>query len=385
MVFDFEKAFIQHMKKEHGEANTQADNAKVELCPQVVFACGFVNCKDRVFEAADDDEARTVADRYFEHVASHFDKRNQDSGWEYYVQIHNLLKQRRVKELWKQNAWNKDLRNQLRWQPRSSGDLKKMLECRHLGEVGELVHTALTLGQTCFTSPDQPPPELVNPSARPIKSQCHMFSLKHKYDPNQPSNTESPYDFRISHLKPPTPHAVFAPTAQRRSNTPVAKLPDPPRSVPAESNSDWPHPGTLHPIPEVNSWSPELEAFGPPEAGQIHGAGGQVFDHVMVDAESPQMPYMEWTQPYPYVSRPLMSNVDSSSNPANSPREKPLPKRNLSFAKRSMGSLKLRKKGNSTVNSPLTDAPQYYSPEQQAAYPLSARQSPVDMTPFPLA
>lgn len=43
------------------------------------------------------------------------------------------MRQPQVKPVWKTCIWPKEKRQQLSWSPRSSGDLKRMLECCHLG------------------------------------------------------------------------------------------------------------------------------------------------------------------------------------------------------------------------------------------------------------
>src|SRR5690606_27211378 len=63
LTFDFEKAYVAHVKSCHTDIHLPPNKARVELCPQLVFACGFRGCKDRVFEASSEDEAKTLRDK----------------------------------------------------------------------------------------------------------------------------------------------------------------------------------------------------------------------------------------------------------------------------------------------------------------------------------
>ena len=284
-VFDFEKAYLNHVKDEHGETQLSADKARAGLCPQVVFACGFVGCKDKLFEAESDDDAQTKALAYFEHVASHFDKKVQSSvpTWEYRIQMQNLLRQRSLKEQWKNSMWSKEARNALQWQPRSSGDLKKLLESRHFGNIAinDLFHRAWTLGSTTYQLPNQSPPNFPWEPLRPIRARCSAAESGHS-------------QFSISHHRKPQPQAVFRNSANL-SKTSVARVVSSP--VPEEPMA-WddgagdivggPHPGTLMPIPEddntVDWQDPDpFDAF----PGQASVPNPASFDHPMGGIHSP--------------------------------------------------------------------------------------------------
>ncbi|KAK1638570.1 hypothetical protein BDP81DRAFT_460151 [Colletotrichum phormii] len=277
MIFDFEKAYIAHVKLDHhqGEAAyppaaavAAAEQVKVSLCAQVVFACGFIGCKE-VFEASDDSEAPKTADAYFDHLASHFDKRSStinansssytlgvSSEWTYYHQMQNLLRQRSLKDEWKHMLWDKAARNQLRWQPRSSGDFKKILECRHLADVPRILHAAWTLGQTCFSSPEHPAPDFPGEATRPVRSRCPLAGEGRNHG-------------ELRDVQPPSAMTMFA---LRRSLFPVklATVSHPPsRSIPEEPDSlAYPHPGTPLVIPERDAWSTDV-VLGPPEDEQL--------------------------------------------------------------------------------------------------------------------
>ncbi|WYZ42680.1 hypothetical protein EsH8_VI_000379 [Colletotrichum jinshuiense] len=244
MVFDFEKAYITHCKVDHHNPNPPTDRVKVELCPQVVFACGFTGCKE-VFEATDDTSAPSVVEMYFDHLANHFDKRRESSNWTYYHQIQNLLRQRSLKSEWKHTLWDKAARSQLRWQPRSSADLKKLLECRHLADVPKILHAAWTLGQTSFSSPEHPAPEFPGEATRPVRSQCALSANGHS-------------EVHIAQ-KQSAVHPVYS---FRRGFTP-------PHSIPEEPDSAaYPHPGTRLVVPDVDAWSTDL-VLGPAEDKEL--------------------------------------------------------------------------------------------------------------------
>ncbi|KDN68551.1 hypothetical protein CSUB01_08428 [Colletotrichum sublineola] len=246
MVLDFEKAFVAHYKAEHGEAHIPPpDRVRVELCTQVVFACGFLGCK-QVVEASDDGGASAAADRYFDHIAGHFDTRNSGASssaeWAYYHQVQNLLRQRALKDEWKHTLWDKTARNQLRWQPRSSGDLKKLLECRHLVDVPRVLHAAWTLGQSSFSSPEHPPPPAFPGAAtRPLRHQCPLTITGHNELHRGSFGQRRP---------------VFHTTLATVSHPPPRPAPDEPDSL------AYPHPGTPLVVPERDVWSTDV-VLGP--------------------------------------------------------------------------------------------------------------------------
>ncbi|KAF6828278.1 hypothetical protein CMUS01_08638 [Colletotrichum musicola] len=255
MIFDVEKAYTTHFKTDHGDSCPSPDQVKVELCPQVVFACGFIGCK-QVFEASGDNDASAVVEKYLDHIAGHFDKRCASSEWTYYHQIQNLLRQRSLKDEWKHTLWDKTARNQLRWQPRSSGDFKKLLECRHLADVPKILHAAWTLGQTSFSSPEHPAPEFPGEATRPVRGLCALSAKGHS-------------ELHVSHHAPTGPQTMFS---LRRNLFPV-KLATvshpPPRSIPEEPDSlEYAHPGTPLVLPERDDWSTNV-VLGPPEDEQL--------------------------------------------------------------------------------------------------------------------
>ncbi|KAJ0138082.1 hypothetical protein CTA2_1943, partial [Colletotrichum tanaceti] len=296
MVFDFERAYVVHLKTDHHSAGCRGDDAssssfslqaatapdrvRVELCPQVVFACGFVGCKT-VIEAPDDAAAPAAADAFFDHLAGHFDRRATPASssspvcaWTYYHQIRNLLRQRALKDDWKHALWDKAARNQLRWQPRSSSDLKKLLECRHLADVPRILHAAWTLGQTSFSSPKHPGPAFPGETTRPLRNRCPLSISGHDVD-GEGGGGDCGGGGSDSHrrtfgqnmllqqqqrrqLRPNAGAAVFHTTLGTVSHPP-------PRCVPEEPDSlAYAHPGTPLVLPEHNAWSTDV-VLGPRE------------------------------------------------------------------------------------------------------------------------
>ncbi|KAK1477662.1 hypothetical protein CTAM01_15112 [Colletotrichum tamarilloi] len=397
MIFDFEKAYIAHVKLDHhqGEAAyppaaavAAAEQVKVGLCTQVVFACGFIGCKE-VYEAADDSEAPKTADAYFDHLASHFDKRsstiNNTSGcnnnnlglsseWTYYHQMQNLLRQRSLKDEWKHTLWDKAARNQLRWQPRSSGDLKKLLECRHLADVPRILHAAWTLGQTCFSSPEHPAPEFPGEATRPVRSRCPLAGegrnhgeLRDVVCGGQQQHEE----------QPPSAMTMFA---LRRSLFPV-KLATvshpPPRSIPEEPDSlAYPHPGTPLVIPERDAWSTDV-VLGPPKDEQIFDPifmpGNRATTNML--QQSPIYPWTDTTTSQQQQQRRSFGDFARHLTPSPQPTEDqdsslgPLlqvpqsasatttaAKRPRSWGMRSLENLRLKRRGRSSpVTSPVEE------------------------------
>ena len=283
-TFDFEKAYVAHVKASHTDMHLPPSRARVEMCPQLVFACGFRGCKDRVFEARSEEEAASLRDKYFDHVAKHFDMGFCVAEWEYYTQIHNLLRQESVKDVWKQCVWQKNVRNSLRWQPRTAADLKRLLECRHVGDLPRLLHWAWTLGGEPFNSINCDAPELPPGFQRPLKKECPLSATNHdvllnparaqqyyqqqaqeqeqkfqaeqqqqaQQQAQQSQSQQQSFQYSISHPKPPPPQAIFVPDP-RRSASSSAK---PPTSAPAPATPQQQHAMGRHVLPEQETWQP---------------------------------------------------------------------------------------------------------------------------------
>jgi len=197
MVFDWQTAYKTHLKQAHGGSRMSLDEAKINLCPQTVFACGFENCT-QVFEAPSDDEADTVFKEFVAHVVKHFDEGSNSGEWTYSGRMRNLLRQTGLIRAWQGSSWGEDDRSQLQWHPQSSGILRKRLETRHLGDLQLLVQYAIALGSEP-SSITKYREDFVNP----IKDQCRQVIMGHKsrappLPPSGPTPSADQYQFRIS-------------------------------------------------------------------------------------------------------------------------------------------------------------------------------------------
>ncbi|KEZ46817.1 hypothetical protein SAPIO_CDS0126 [Scedosporium apiospermum] len=292
LTFDFEKAYVAHVKSCHTDIHLPPSKARVELCPQLVFACGFRGCKDRVFEASSEDEAKTLRDKYFDHVAKHFDMGFCVAEWEYYTQMQNLLRQEAVKDMWKQCVWQKSIRNALRWQPRSSADLKRLLECRHLYELPRLLHWAWTLGGEPYRSANLEAPEPPPGIRRPLKKDCPLAASRHEmlmkpgllklaFPISQPPS----FQFNIQQPKPP-PQNMFLPDPRGGTSLPGKTNPNPVNRPLITDQDGWshPHPGTPYHVPDVNQWQEGYNFAPPPQETMPHSqhtSGPDGTDHPM--------------------------------------------------------------------------------------------------------
>ena len=143
-----------------------SDEARVSLCPQVVFACGFGGCA-HVLEAADDADAPAVFKEYVAHVVKHFDD-GAPGEWTYSRRVANLLSQSRVRRAWASCGLDAAGRSKLTWDPQTSSILRKRLECRHVADPAGLVRYAVALGSRL------PPPTDLHPDlfVTPLKESC---------------------------------------------------------------------------------------------------------------------------------------------------------------------------------------------------------------------
>lgn len=266
LSFATERAYSTHAKEAHKMEALPSSAARTDLCPQLVFACGFSACKDRVFEAANKDDAPNSRDKYFEHIAKHFEDEWDVNDWEYRVQMHNLMRQTRVKPVWKTCIWPKERRTQLSWKPRSSGDLRRMLEARHLGEdISHLVRLAFVLGNAPFTSSRTPPPSEIDLQfALPFRSQCLLETdSPTKSDDSTPTIT----------LSKSRPQSLFRlPSRKGRRNT----RPSTPASTTAadtpmvgSDGAAGPHPGTPITIPHDSHLPTDAPKFAPEPVPQL--------------------------------------------------------------------------------------------------------------------
>lgn len=154
--FDWKKPFEMHLEKTHLHAQKASKDSMMKLPPQLVFACGFSNCKT-VFEVGKGDDPKEIANKFFEHVADTVDKRNKDNlpplDWKYQVRFRNLMRQESVDQHWKDRRKG---HSELVWQPHSSFVLRKDLETRRFSDIPLLVQRAIELGSLPLFNPDSP-------------------------------------------------------------------------------------------------------------------------------------------------------------------------------------------------------------------------------------
>lgn len=223
MVFDWQAAYKAHLKSAHGGSRMSLDEAKVNLCPQVVFACGFENCS-QVYEAQSDDDANTVFKDYVAHVVKHFDEGSNSGEWSYSARIRNLLRQSQVMAAWNEaSAWNERARS-LEWNPHTSVVLRKRLESRHIGDIKMLIQNAMILG-----SEPNVHPKFREDFITPISDTCrhNMPGHKTRQQAMTPQDSADPFSFRISRGANPqlaqymaTQRKVYVPSRQRVARPP---------------------------------------------------------------------------------------------------------------------------------------------------------------------
>ena len=193
------------------------DDAKVYLCPQTVFACGFDNCQ-QVFEAPGDNEAPSTFKEYVGHIVKHFDEGSDSGQWSYTTRMKNLLRQSGVISAWATSSWVDAVRDKLKWHPQSSHILRKRLETKHIGDLQLMIQYAVTLGS------DQSNVQgFRDEFITPIRGQCQMSVLGHKYQPPPVMSTPTiperdPFQFKISRGSNPELAAYLA--SQRRVYVP---------------------------------------------------------------------------------------------------------------------------------------------------------------------
>lgn len=382
LTFATERAYSTHAKETHRMDALPNSSAKTELCPQVVFACGFGNCKDRMFEAQNNEQASASRDKYFEHIAKHFEDGYDVNDWEYKVQIHNLMRQQKVKSIWKTCIWPKERRTQLTWRPRSSGDLKRMLEARHLGEdISTLVRLAFILGTSPFTSATTPPPSEIDLQfPLPFRNECLMDAVGHT-DGARPKTENTP-TVTITKQRPQTPQSSILPTRrikqETRPSTPADSVCEP---MIQDDITSGPHPGTPFPIPNEHVWPVDAPKFAPDglpdqmntfaNAHMTYILPGQELPHQWADMASVQYPQDEIMT---NVYMPPHPNQQQNVRPAT-----PIPsKRPVSWGKRlSLENLRPKKK-TSVYGSPASDSdaippvPPMYGGEIPTSMPISA-------------
>ncbi|KAL6880858.1 hypothetical protein J3F83DRAFT_9928 [Trichoderma novae-zelandiae] len=273
LSFSTERAYSTHAKEAHRMKALPNSAARTEMCPQLVFACGFGTCRDRLFEAHGADDASATRDKHFEHIAKHFEDGFDVGNWEYRVQMQNLMRQKQVKQIWKTCIWPKEKRQQLHWRSRSSGDLKRMLECRHLGSnISSLVRLAFILGTAPFTAVSTPPPNEIDIYFQlPYRSQCLLESSGHaslastlKMDEGSP--TPSLPKSRSGITSIPQTMLKFSGRSLKkgtRPSTPASVMSNSADTIMGDDSSAGPHPGTPFPIPNETVWPADAPKFAP--------------------------------------------------------------------------------------------------------------------------
>ncbi|KAI9158875.1 hypothetical protein HJFPF1_06875 [Paramyrothecium foliicola] len=216
MVFDWQTAYKTHLKQSHGGSRMSLDDAKVSLCPQTVFACGFEKCTT-VFEASTDDDAGTTFKDYVAHIVKHFDEATNSGEWTYSGRIRNLLRQAGVFRAWNNTTWAADSeRHRLTWHPQTSGVLRKRLETRHIGDLQLLIQYVIMTGSDPTTTQ-----KYREDFTTPVRDECQMAIPGHKIRAPIPATTapmDAEPEFRISRGANPSLAAYLA--TQRRVYVP---------------------------------------------------------------------------------------------------------------------------------------------------------------------
>ncbi|KAK0742153.1 hypothetical protein B0T21DRAFT_399959 [Apiosordaria backusii] len=184
-TYDCTPGMKQHLKEpSHGNLHHFSDCATTPLCPRVVFACGFTNCK-YVFEASDASDSARTADEYFNHVVSHVEANLPNHAWSHSTCFRNLMRQPGVDDAWK----NRRIKGiQLKWQPHTSSVLRKRLETRHVPDRELLVVWAVRLGSKPYSESTSPVPKGLPPAlCLPVFEQCECSANSAPQSPYQPN------------------------------------------------------------------------------------------------------------------------------------------------------------------------------------------------------
>ncbi|KAK3934755.1 hypothetical protein QBC46DRAFT_70311 [Diplogelasinospora grovesii] len=214
LSFEVRAAYERHTKEDH--AGVKDPDAKVNLCQQVAFACGFESCR-QVFESPTDEEGPGCGKEYFKHVLDHI-KRSRTDRWSYSRRVRNLLHQTQVREQWRifHDAFKKETGRQLAWDPQSSGLLRNLLECRHLVDVPMLCRYAVLLGSIVGAPPVHP-----NNFMLPLLDTCRVGCHRPQDDPRFKKTAHSfqqttpdgvPDAFRIPKKRRALPCQPYIPT-----------------------------------------------------------------------------------------------------------------------------------------------------------------------------
>jgi hypothetical protein len=258
MVFDWQTAYKTHLKQAHQGSRSSVDEAKVDLCPQTVFACGFEHCL-QVFEASSDADAGSTFKDYVGHVVKHFDEGANSGEWTYSARIRNLLRQSGVMRAWN-NSVPEPERSKLDWHPQSSVILRRRLETRHIGDLQLLIHYAMALGRDAAN-----PPQFRDDFKMPVRHECTMPIQGHKNRLHGApvSAPEPEFQFKISRASDPTMSAylasqrkIVAPRAPVRSGR-SARPPTMTMSRQSASHMNMPQYGHFHGTPSSSMFPPQ--------------------------------------------------------------------------------------------------------------------------------
>ncbi|ATY65661.1 Zinc C2H2 [Cordyceps militaris] len=311
--FSTERAYSTHAKEAHRMKALPNSTARTDLCPQVVFSCGFETCRDRVFEAASAEDASATRDKHFEHIAKHFEDDFDVSDWEYKVQIQNLLRQQQVKPVWKTCIWPKEKRQQLQWRARSSGDLRRMLEARHLGsDISQIVRLAFILGNAPFSAPGAAPPgELDSYFQLPYRHLCPDDAPTQCASPpgiKGEEDSSSTFSFSKYRSSTQTVFRLSGRNSKRASRpptpTPVTEM-APDTDMAEDSGAAGPHPGTPYQIPSETVWH-DAPKFAPEQQPAMHKPLEQPMESPMIyPLQGQDQAYATWTTMDTPMAQPM--------------------------------------------------------------------------------
>ena len=170
VVFDWQTAYHNHLRNAHGRSQMNMNEAKVTLCKQTVFACGFEQCT-QVFETNPEGDGDATLKDYSSHIVKHLEDKSSSGQWSYSTRLRNLLRQSRVVGHWERACQGTDS-SQLRWEPQSSIALRKRLETQHLENLEQLIHELVLLG-TSKSDGSELPARLEPPYKHSCPSEAH--------------------------------------------------------------------------------------------------------------------------------------------------------------------------------------------------------------------
>lgn len=239
MVFDWPTVYKTHLKKAHGGSRSiVADDVRVTLCPQTVFACGFDRCI-QVFESSSDAEAPSTFKEYVAHVIKHLDDVGSSSSssssstpglqWSYSTRLRNLMRQSAVLNTWLDSYSEAD-REALEWQPQTTGVLRKLLETRHIlpRDVHLLVQYAFALGSNL---PPAAVPDIHDVFRIPVSQECQMQVPGHI-----PARPPHPMMHQPSRLAQQQQPQIRIPQQHHQQHHHMAQPPPPPPQQPSEAD-----------------------------------------------------------------------------------------------------------------------------------------------------